>query len=105
VGCSHFYPRKTDLQATPGIVGAVTTPDMTGGVVGPANVTWRVVSPARSTHMAGGIVTGTAPHGRHALIFLATTARRADAIISTTAASMAHPVIGASSPAVSVACR
>ena len=41
------------------------------------------------------IVIGATLHCAHALIFFAPPARMADAIISTMAASMAHPAIGA----------
>ena len=45
--------------------------------------------------MARRIVTGATTHRIHALVFLAPAARMPDAIISTMAASMAHPVVGA----------
>ena len=58
-----------------------------------------ICSPA-AANVARCIVIGAIMHGAHGLIFFAPPARMADAIISTTAAIMAHPVIGASSPAV-----
>ena len=45
--------------------------------------------------MARCIVIGATTHRIHALGFFAPTARMPDAIISTMAASMAHPVVGA----------
>ena len=52
--------------------------------------------------MAWCVVIGATTHRIHALVFLAPTARMPDAIISTTAASMAHPVIGAAAAACGV---
>ena len=82
-------------------------------IVGAPDVAGRIVCAASTAHMArcvirspGApnvarcIVIGATMHGAHGLIFFAPPARMADAIISTTAAIMAHPVIGASSPAV-----
>ena len=82
-------------------------------IVGAPDVAGRIVSAASAAHMARCvicspaaanlarcIVIGATPHGAHGIIFFAPPARMADAIISTTAAIMAHPVIGASSPAV-----
>ena len=54
-----------------------------------------IVCTATAAHMARRIVTGATTHRIHALVFLAPTARMPDAIISTMAASMAHPVVGA----------
>jgi hypothetical protein len=60
-----------------------------------------VVGAAGAPDVARGIVTGAAANGAHGLAFFAHPARMPDAIISTTAASMAHPVVGAAAPAVS----
>ena len=88
---------------------------MTRRIVCAANVARCVICATSTAHLARcvirspmaanvtrRIVIWATMHSAHGLIFFALPARMADAIISTTAASMAHPVIGASSPAVTL---
>ena len=69
---------------------------MSGCMVSAANMSGCIVCAASAAHMARCVVIGATPHGTHVPGFFATAARMADTIISTTAASMAHPVVCAS---------
>ena len=59
-----------------------------------------VIRSMGAASVARCIVIGATTFGIYSLIFFALATRMADAIISTKASSMAHPVIGAASPAV-----
>ena len=60
-----------------------------------AHVARCIIRSLGAANVARCIVIGATTHRIHALVFLAPTARMPDAIISTMAASMAHPVVGA----------
>ena len=67
---------------------------------GTTHMTRRVVRSPGAANVARCIVIGATTFGVHGLIFFAPAARMADAIISATAASMAHPGIGTVPPAI-----